>query len=67
MSAEEAFATEDETLKKTRAKQVIAAFPGIGIVATEQIMEELGIDEKRRVGGLGANQRKRAIELVSGR
>ena len=48
---------DDEIVAKTKVTDLIRAVPGVGEVRAAQIMERLGIDAKRRVRGLGANQR----------
>ena len=49
---------------KMRVKQFIAAFPGYGKARTEALMEEIGIDEKRRLAGLGDRQKDALIEAL---
>lgn len=40
-----------------KVSAVLEAMPGVGKVKAAQIMERIGIDERRRVRGLGSNQR----------
>ena len=47
----------NETLRRTKVTAVLLALPGVGKVRAAQVMEQARIDPKRRVGGLGANQR----------
>ena len=49
---------------KMRVKQFIAAFPGFGKVSTEKLMAEIGIDESRRLTGLGDRQKEALIEVL---
>jgi hypothetical protein len=56
--------TDDIT--KTKVAQVIKAMPGYGPAKAAAVMEEAGIDDNRRVGGLGEQQRKKLLEAVSG-
>ena len=51
-------AKTDDVLAKTKVLALVKAMPGIGEVRAAQIMERLGIDVKRNVRGLGANQRQ---------
>ena len=53
---------DDEIVAKTKVTDLIRAVPGVGEVRAAQIMERLGIDAKRRVRGLGANQRSALAE-----
>jgi ribosomal protein S13 len=56
----------DDITKKTKVSQVIRAMPGYGPAKAAAVMEEAGIDDNRRVGGLGEQQRKRLLEAVAG-
>jgi hypothetical protein len=56
--------TDDNAVGKMRVKQFVAAFPGYGKAKTEALMEQLGIDESRRLAGLGARQREALIEAL---
>jgi hypothetical protein len=51
----------EEVMAKVKVSAVLASMPGVGKVRAEQIMARIGISEKRRVSGLGANQ-KAALE-----
>ena len=44
--------------------QFIASFPGYGKAKTEALMAEVGIDETRRVGGLGERQKEALITAL---
>lgn len=55
---------EDSALAKMRVKQFVAAFPGWGKAKTEALIAEIGIDETRRLSGLGARQREALIEAL---
>jgi hypothetical protein len=52
---------DDDTAKKTRVAQLLKALPGVGKVSAEKAMAEAGVDDNRKVGGLGARQRKALI------
>src|SRR5215469_9401392 len=56
----------DDITKKTKVAQVIRAMPGYGPAKAAAVMEEAGIDDNRRVGGLGEQQRKKLLDAVSG-
>jgi len=47
-----------------RVKQFIMAFPGWGKAKAEKLLAEIGIDEKRRLTGLGARQTEALIEAL---
>ena len=46
-----------DTVAKMKVTDLVSAMPGVGKVRAKQIMDRIGIDEKRRVRGLGALQR----------
>jgi hypothetical protein len=56
----------DNVAKKTKVSQVIRALPGYGPAKAAAVMEEAGIDDNRRVGGLGDQQRRKLLEAVAG-
>ena len=47
----------NDVVGKMKVAQVLTALPGIGKARAQQLMERIGIDENRRVRGLGVNQR----------
>lgn len=49
---------DDDVIGKTKVAALLEALPGVGKARRIQIMERLGIDENRRVRGLGGNQRQ---------
>jgi hypothetical protein len=51
-------AESSEIVGKIKVSELLGAMPGVGKVRARQIMERLGIAERRRIRGLGANQRK---------
>src|SRR5580700_4680699 len=65
-SIAQVLAQTDDITKKTKVAQVIKAMPGYGPAKAAAVMEEAGIDDNRRVGGLGEQQRKKLLEAVSG-
>lgn len=65
LSAKDAFGKlDDSALGKMRVKQFVSAFPGYGKAKTEALLEEIGIDEKRRLTGLGERQKDALIEAL---
>jgi guanylate kinase len=43
---------------RLRVRELIASVPGLGPVRSARILDELGISESKRVGGLGVRQRE---------
>ena len=54
--------SKDEIAKKTKVQQILVSLPGVGKVSAQKAMEEIGIAENRRVGGLGSAQKEKLIE-----
>ncbi|MBQ2699001.1 MAG: integration host factor [Firmicutes bacterium] len=48
---------ENEVYAKMRVKYLLESLPQVGKITAAKIMEEIGIDESRRVQGLGARQK----------
>lgn len=48
----------DEVIGKMRVKYLLESLPQVGKVTAQKIMDEIGIDENRRVQGLGERQMK---------
>ena len=48
---------QDSRLQRAYVRQVLEALPGVGKIRAAAAMEEIGIDAKRRVQGLGPVQR----------
>jgi uncharacterized protein YbjT (DUF2867 family) len=64
LTLSELFESADETIKKMKVLAVLESLPGLGKVKARRIMGEIGISETRRVGGLGANQRKALLDRL---
>ena len=64
MSLKDVFkkAAGDPTYGKMRITYVLRSLPGVGKVTVENTLNEIGIDEKRRVGGLGSRQQEALLE-----
>jgi len=50
--------TDNPIVTRMKVSSLLEALPGYGKVRSEKIMEELGIDKSRRIGGLGSRQRE---------
>ncbi|WP_327687019.1 integration host factor, actinobacterial type [Streptomyces sp. NBC_00467] len=59
----ELLARDDTVVSKLRVRRVLESLPGIGPVRAGQLLADLGISERRRVQGLGANQHARLLAL----
>jgi len=55
-------AEKDEAIARTRVKILLQSLPGVGPRGAVNAMEELGIDPKRRISGLGSHQRQDLLE-----
>jgi hypothetical protein len=55
-------AAASDVAGKMKVTAVLESLPGIGKVRAKQVMERLGIDEKRRLRGLGSSQRAALLE-----
>lgn len=55
----------EELVKKTRVVQVLRAVPGYGPARVAALMAVSGVTEKRRVGGLTAQQRERLVQALA--
>lgn len=53
--------------QRMRLRYFIESLPGVGKTKSKQILEELGIDEKRRLGSLGCRQRDKIVKLLNER
>ena len=51
-------AADDEVTARMRVAYLLRSLPRVGKVKAQRIMDEIGIDEKRRVQGLGKRQRE---------
>lgn len=60
LSLKDVLFSENEVVRKTRLIEILKALPNVGDAKAKQAFDEIGIQEGRRVGGLGVNQ-KRAL------
>jgi hypothetical protein len=65
-SLAEVFGRADDLARRTRVVQVLRAVPGYGPAKVAALMAVCGVEEKRRVGGLGEQQRRRLLESFTG-
>jgi len=55
---------DDEVIAKMRVVSMLESLPRIGKVKTKKIMSDIGIDETRRIQGLGNRQKQALIERL---
>ncbi|MEV8637523.1 integration host factor, actinobacterial type [Streptosporangium sp. NPDC051023] len=65
ISLEQLLDRDDEIARRIKVSQALRALPGIGNVKAAQLMERAEVDETRRLGGLGAQQRRKLIQAVT--
>ena len=53
---------DNDVIAKMRVAYLLESLPRIGKVRTRKIMNEIGIDETRRIQGLGSRQKQALIE-----
>ena len=54
---------DDAVVGKTYVRRLLESLPGIGKIRAGQLINDLGISERRRVQGLGTRQKERLLEL----
>ncbi len=57
--------SENEVVAKMRVKYLLESLPQVGKITAKKIMEDIGIDEARRVQGLGNRQKAQLLEKLS--
>lgn len=50
--------SDDPVIQRMKVSYLLKSLPRVGKVKAERIMEEVGIDESRRVQGLGKRQKE---------
>ncbi|MGQ9778635.1 MAG: integration host factor, actinobacterial type [Bacillota bacterium] len=53
---------DDDVIAKMRVAYLLESLPRIGKIRTRKIMSDIGIDEARRVQGLGSRQKQALLE-----
>ncbi|MCG5218195.1 integration host factor, actinobacterial type [Streptosporangium sp. KLBMP 9127] len=56
---------EDDITKKTKVSQALRAVKGVGPAKATALMEQAGVDVNRRIGGLGAQQRRKLVDALA--
>lgn len=57
--------SKDEVYTKMRVKYLLESLPQVGKITAAKVMDEIGIDEARRVQGLGSRQKAQLLERFS--
>jgi transposase len=55
----------NEVVARMRVKYLLESMPQIGKITAKKIMEEIGIDESRRVQGLGNRQKSYLLNKLA--
>lgn len=56
---------DNEVYAKMRVKYLLESLPQVGKITAAKLMEEIGIDEARRVQGLGSRQKAQLLEKLA--
>lgn len=62
ITIKEALESSDTLITRMRVEYFLRTLPGVGVKKARAAMDEIGIAENRRVGGLGKRQRQALIE-----
>lgn len=65
ISVEDLLNTQDECLRRIKIYDLLRVYKGIGERKAPRIMEELGIAQSRRIGGLGWKQKEKLLVFVA--
>lgn len=55
----------DSAEASLRVRELLASIPGLGAIRSAKILQQLGVSESKRVGGLGVRQRRVLHDWVS--
>ncbi|HOQ73354.1 MAG TPA: integration host factor, actinobacterial type [Limnochordia bacterium] len=56
--------TDDEVVARMRVTYLLQSLPQVGKVTSEKLMREIGINENRRVQGLGKRQKEQLLKRL---
>lgn len=56
--------TDDEVISRMRVSYLLQSLPQVGKITSEKLMREIGINENRRVQGLGKRQKEQLLERL---
>ncbi|HEX3043846.1 MAG TPA: integration host factor, actinobacterial type [Bacillota bacterium] len=57
--------SDGDVVAKMRVTYLLESLPRIGKIKTKKIMNDIGIDETRRIQGLGIRQKRALIEKLN--
>ena len=57
--------SDNEIYAKMRVKYLLESLTQVGKITAAKLMEEIGIDEARRVQGLGSRQKAALLEILA--
>jgi len=60
-----AAAKDDEVIARMKVAYLLESLPRIGRIRSRKLMEDIGIDESRRVQGLGVRQKEALLERLA--
>lgn len=55
---------DDEVISRMRVTYLLQSLPQVGKVTSDKVMREIGINENRRVQGLGKRQRAQLLQRL---
>jgi hypothetical protein len=58
---------QDEVIARMRVSYLLRSLPRIGKIKAQKIMDEIGIDDARRIQGLGRRQRDALLARLGGK
>ncbi|ATW24829.1 integration host factor, actinobacterial type [Candidatus Formimonas warabiya] len=56
---------DNEVVARMRVKYLLESLPQVGKITAKKIMEDIGIDESRRIQGLGHRQKSFLLEKLA--
>jgi hypothetical protein len=65
VSLTEVLKRDDEVVSRMKVKYLLESLPNVGKITAVSIMEEIGINESRRVQGLGKRQKAMLLEKLA--
>lgn len=64
LTAEQVIESEDRDARRMPVAALVRSLPGVGEARAQRILEQAEVSPKKRVGGLGARQRERLIDVL---
>lgn len=65
VSLTEVLKRDDEVVSRMKVKYLLESLPNVGKITAVSIMEEIGINESRRIQGLGKRQKAMLLEKLA--